>query len=184
MLGRAQAGQRSCGRRLFVRGRYALGLTARGWKPPLATRRFMSIDWQSLIGNLRLKPRAVNVPLVQQALAAGTQRSIVRNATSGMSRFPNWDAVPEQHLARLEQEPIGIRTLAQEPGGSMRGARSSRGLHRASCGARVSKRSPTVDGSGCNCLNRNRWALNSAVECHPHTVEVVGSNPTAPTIPL
>ena len=28
------------------------------------------------------------------------------------------------------------------------------------------------------------WALNSAVECHPHTVEVVGSNPTAPTISL
>jgi hypothetical protein len=27
-----------------------------------------------------------------------------------------------------------------------------------------------------------QWALNSAVECHPHTVEVVGSNPTAPTI--
>jgi hypothetical protein len=26
-----------------------------------------------------------------------------------------------------------------------------------------------------------QWALNSAVECHPHTVEVVGSNPTAPT---
>src|SRR6266566_3502121 len=26
-----------------------------------------------------------------------------------------------------------------------------------------------------------KWALNSAVECHPHTVEVVGSNPTAPT---
>src|SRR5271165_4428665 len=26
------------------------------------------------------------------------------------------------------------------------------------------------------------WAHNSAVECHPHTVEVVGSNPTAPTI--
>ena len=25
-------------------------------------------------------------------------------------------------------------------------------------------------------------ALNSAVECHLHTVEVVGSNPTAPTI--
>ncbi len=26
-----------------------------------------------------------------------------------------------------------------------------------------------------------KWAHNSAVECHPHTVEVVGSNPTAPT---
>src|ERR1017187_6726598 len=43
-------------------------------------------------------------------------------------------------------------------------------------------RPPEVDGNGCNCLNRKRWALNSAVECHPHTVEVVGSNPTAPTI--
>jgi hypothetical protein len=31
-------------------------------------------------------------------------------------------------------------------------------------------------------LTCNGWALNSAVECHPHTVEVVGSNPTAPTI--
>jgi hypothetical protein len=25
------------------------------------------------------------------------------------------------------------------------------------------------------------WALNSAVECHLHTVEVTGSNPVAPT---
>ena len=39
----------------------------------------------------------------------------------------------------------------------------------------------TVDECGCNCLNVKGWALNSAVECHPHTVEVVGSNPTAPT---
>jgi hypothetical protein len=27
------------------------------------------------------------------------------------------------------------------------------------------------------------WALNSAVECHLHTVEVTGSSPVAPTIP-
>jgi hypothetical protein len=39
-----------------------------------------------------------------------------------------------------------------------------------------------VDGNACNCLNEKGWALNSAVECHLHTVEVVGSNPTAPTI--
>src|ERR1700687_5597042 len=39
-----------------------------------------------------------------------------------------------------------------------------------------------VDGNGGHCLNRKQRALNSAVECHPHTVEVVGSNPTAPTI--
>ena len=36
--------------------------------------------------------------------------------------------------------------------------------------------SPVVRWS-CN----RAWALNSAVECHLHTVEVVGSNPTAPT---
>src|ERR1700691_2485910 len=30
-------------------------------------------------------------------------------------------------------------------------------------------------------LTAKQWALNSAVECHPHTVEVVGSNPTALT---
>jgi hypothetical protein len=35
---------------------------------------------------------------------------------------------------------------------------------------------------GKGVLPHNLWALNSAVECHPHTVEVVGSNPTAPTI--
>ncbi len=31
-------------------------------------------------------------------------------------------------------------------------------------------------------LTASQWALNSAVECHPHTVEVIGSNPIAPTI--
>src|ERR1700722_6599799 len=30
----------------------------------------------------------------------------------------------------------------------------------------------------------NQWALNSAVECHLHTVEVIGSNPIAPTTPI
>src|SRR5208337_3997114 len=28
------------------------------------------------------------------------------------------------------------------------------------------------------------WALNSAVECHLHTVEVAGSNPAAPTMSI
>jgi hypothetical protein len=31
-------------------------------------------------------------------------------------------------------------------------------------------------------LTAFQWALNSAVECHLHTVEVIGSNPIAPTI--
>jgi hypothetical protein len=30
-------------------------------------------------------------------------------------------------------------------------------------------------------LTAAKWALNSAVECHLHTVEVIGSNPIAPT---
>jgi hypothetical protein len=30
-------------------------------------------------------------------------------------------------------------------------------------------------------LTATKWALNSAVECHLHTVEVIGSNPIAPT---
>jgi hypothetical protein len=30
-------------------------------------------------------------------------------------------------------------------------------------------------------VTANQWALNSAVECHLHTVEVTGSNPVAPT---
>jgi len=33
-------------------------------------------------------------------------------------------------------------------------------------------------------LTATQWALNSAVECHLHTVEVIGSNPIAPTINL
>src|ERR1035438_5806998 len=33
-------------------------------------------------------------------------------------------------------------------------------------------------------VTANQWALNSAVECHLHTVEVTGSNPVAPTIQL
>ena len=31
-------------------------------------------------------------------------------------------------------------------------------------------------------LTAATWALNSAVECHLHTVEVIGSNPIAPTM--
>ena len=43
--------------------------------------------------------------------------------------------------------------------------------------------SGAVDEYGCNCKNQKRRALNSAVECHLHTVEVIGSNPIAPTTP-
>ena len=46
----------------------------------------------------------------------------------------------------------------------------------------VPKPSHAVDGNLRRCLNGNSWALNSAVECHLHTVEVTGSNPVAPTI--
>ena len=48
--------------------------------------------------------------------------------------------------------------------------------------ASVAGRCHAVDGRGGNCLNVKRRAHNSAVECHLHTVEVVGSNPAVPTI--
>ena len=51
------------------------------------------------------------------------------------------------------------------------------------CGAVGPKWTHAVDGWVCNCLNVKGWALNSAVECHLHTVEVRGSNPLAPTMP-
>jgi hypothetical protein len=44
------------------------------------------------------------------------------------------------------------------------------------CGAPLVLLYPTGGRSGLS-----HRALNSAVECHLHTVEVVGSNPTAPT---
>src|SRR5207245_4772391 len=99
-----------------------------------------------------------------------------------------------------------VRDTGQEPGcgrGDYAGAHAARerqhhnGQVRPSCDASeagstiaycaldsVPIRSQIVDGKFCICLNRKGWALNSAVECHLHTVEVVGSNPTAPTIQL
>jgi hypothetical protein len=40
---------------------------------------------------------------------------------------------------------------------------------------------PALDGPLPRFVDSECRALNSAVECHLHTVEVVGSNPTAPT---
>ena len=47
----------------------------------------------------------------------------------------------------------------------------------ASCKLKKSGELACYDGFAANL-----WALNSAVECHLHTVEVIGSNPIAPTI--
>jgi hypothetical protein len=43
---------------------------------------------------------------------------------------------------------------------------------------RVGETPPTVSREG----SPTPRALNSAVECHLHTVEVIGSNPVAPTM--
>ena len=63
-----------------------------------------------------------------------------------------------------------------------RDASEARGAVAHGASDSVPKRSHAVDGSGCNWLNKKGWALNSAVECHLHTVEVTGSNPVAPTM--
>jgi hypothetical protein len=38
----------------------------------------------------------------------------------------------------------------------------------------------TLEGKSSK--NKGPWAINSAVECYLHTVEVTGSNPVSPTI--
>src|SRR4051812_33305815 len=44
------------------------------------------------------------------------------------------------------------------------------------------ERKPLIDSNQPACFTfKLTRALNSAVECHLHTVEVVGSSPTAPT---
>src|ERR1700690_3696813 len=57
-----------------------------------------------------------------------------------------------------------------------------------SCERSISHRSSVRFGTvgvfdGLQVIESKGRALNSAVECHLHTVEVIGSNPIAPTIP-
>src|SRR5690349_12338351 len=77
--------------------------------------------------------------------------------------------------------------------GTLRSSHSGRKASSATtCGKHADTRAGTrgfvpicsrgIDEWDCICLNRKGWALNSAVECHLHTVEVIGSNPIAPTI--
>ncbi len=79
---------------------------------------------------------------------------------------------------------IGGKPLRDRPASpasnpcTRRRRRSANG--RRSCVA-VSRRSQAFDGQRCNWLNKKSRAHNSAVECHLHTVEVVGSNPAVPT---
>jgi hypothetical protein len=60
--------------------------------------------------------------------------------------------------------------------------RSWREKWKCGCQRRFSEREVVQELVYNDELAATQWALNSAVECHPHTVEVVGSNPTAPTI--
>src|ERR1700689_3574395 len=60
-------------------------------------------------------------------------------------------------------------------------ARSLREKWKCECQRRFNERKVVRELVYNDELAATKWALNSAVECHPHTVEVVGSNPTAPT---
>ena len=95
----------------------------------------------------------------------GSAESLPGAAGSGSSGFLRFQIMPL---------PPVLRLLC--PKGGRRRAGKSRGK-----------------GTGADWRNRagllqsevdTEWALNSAVECHLHTVEVVGSNPTAPTTPI
>ena len=137
------------------------------------------------------------VPMLQPELA---------KVADGRSRSASSTPGRDHQAVRLAHAASYVWDFGQEPRrgrGDYTGAHATRkrkhhdGQVRPSCDAcqagstiahravnSVPIRSQIVDGSGCICLNRKSWALNSAVECHPHTVEVVGSNPTAPTTEL
>ena len=86
-----------------------------------------------------------------------------------------------------DQRPnSGDRGGDERPGGGPAAA-----LRSSNAEMRVSPE-PGLNVSGCAARNPRvrfllqfhrpqTWALNSAVECHLHTVEVIGSNPIAPT---
>jgi len=108
----------------------------------------------------------------------GTMKYARATGPCGLSRFTETAVVEvstTKELNRHANSSITLGRYVQTIG--CRPARSTI-AHRGF----GSQASHAVDGNDWDCLNRKQWALNSAVECHPHTVEVVGSNPTAPTI--
>jgi hypothetical protein len=93
-------------------------------------------------------------------------------------RFPNGGTEPQ----RLRH----IGSCRRGGHGGLQAEQGSGKAEKDKCGTRLRaywiQTGCGVDNIACILLNCEGWALNSAVECHPHTVEVVGSNPTAPTI--
>jgi hypothetical protein len=57
-------------------------------------------------------------------------------------------------------------------------ARSMRSIQTLDLGAHIL----CLDKEESLVYRKKTWAVNSAVECHPHTVEVTGSNPVPPTM--
>ena len=70
-------------------------------------------------------------------------------------------------VARQTADKI-VMKWSRKGTGRVAGGRQEPGLGERAGGGRVGESHP--------------GALNSAVECHLHTVEVIGSNPVAPTI--
>jgi len=122
------------------------------------------------------------VPMLQPELA---------KVADGRSRSASSTPGRDHQAVRLAHAASYVWDFGQEPRrgrGDYTGAHATRkrkhhdGQVRPSCDAcqagstiahravnSVPIRSQIVDGSGCICLNRKSWALNSAVECHPHT---------------
>jgi hypothetical protein len=91
--------------------------------------------------------------------------------------------VPDQFMDRLMGEaschyaitPVpAIRKVTLKPAHRDQDCEICKGFGTVWCGRGL--RWPASDKI------KKHWALNSAVECHLHTVEVTGSNPVAPTI--
>ncbi len=95
------------------------------------------------------------------------------------SDFP---APPPTQRHKLWKSPSSQRTRTLSISAGHRDGKTIEyrvGGHRPPTQATPNKGAAKTKGSATQEIFR---AHNSAVECHPHTVEVVGSNPTAPTI--
>src|SRR5262252_5218802 len=131
-----------------------------------------------------MKPRLAGSVSIEVAspspatLPTGTSTPAVGEApgTGGAARARGASAAAAASAAksgseRARDEGAGARRgAARAASGRMSGALYHRGEEPVDL--RVDSRYKRV---------RNRRACNSAEECHPHTVEVVGSTPTTPT---
>ena len=95
---------------------------------------------------------------------------------------PGADLTPRRGRSRLHCGLIWLSSASFVGRQSLPARSGRKGWPQSPAGVTLTYGMPRWPVSGQICSEFARGALNSAVECHLHTVEVAGSNPAAPTI--